>query len=64
MSFTTFDNIETPFASSITRGPMPRWQRKQLEEAMSPKKSMTTPKVGSGGWMLVVDHLTGLLLEL
>ena len=40
----TFDNIETPFASSITRGPVPRWQRKALQEALSPKKC-ATPKV-------------------
>jgi len=37
----TFDNIETPFASHITRGPAPRWQRKQLEEVLTPKRSAT-----------------------
>ena len=43
MSFTTFDNIETPFASTLTHVPMPRWQRKQVE-------AMATPKVRINRW--------------
>lgn len=41
----TFDNIETPFASSITRGPVPRWQRKLLESTLTPKKGSASPQV-------------------
>ena len=40
----SIDNIHVPFASSITRGPVPRWQRKLLDDALSPKKP-ATPKV-------------------
>ena len=40
----TFDNIETPFAAHLTRGPAPRWARKELEAALTPKKAATTPK--------------------
>ena len=41
---TSFDNVETPFAQRVTRGPMPRWQRKQLQEALTPKKGSKTPQ--------------------
>lgn len=46
------DSVDRSFATNLTSGPVPRWQRKAMEAIQTPKKTTrkcsNTPQVSAG----------------